>query len=323
MPLVGNHLDGTLEPSVNAADVHVSFFVSPDCSPEVPFLAPMLESATSLVLEQFQVDLEWTSRWIGEDAVSPIVACVAAAIEAGLEVRALLDSCWFNVERNSEVMNYLNAVAAARQGYYVARLMPEESPIGVLHNKGFIVDGNITLVSSNNLVMSSFARNRELAVAVDSQEIADFFGRAFELDWCPDDKPPVAVAGLDVTVMYGESATLDSKGSADDRTIAWFYWDVDSDGTVDGFGPTYDFRATEPGVFSVELVVEDAWGNRDTDIVSVRVRTVDDAVSPDSVVGHPGGLTVLVAVGTLGTALGTLLARRLRGSRKLNQERVD
>ena len=323
VPLVGDHLEGIMEPVRNEATARASFFVSPDCSPESPFIASMLESATSVLLEQFQADLAWTSRWTGEEVLNPIVAGAAAVVEAGGEVRALLDSCWFNVERNSQVMDYLNAISAAQQEGTVAKLMMDESPIGVLHNKGFIVNRNVTVVSSNNLVMSSFARNRELAVAVESPEVAAFFCSAFELDWCPDDESPVAEAGHDATITYGESIVLDSKASSDDRAIAWFYWDADGDGSVDGVGPTFDFRPTEPGVFLVELVVVDAWGNRDTDIVSIRVRTVDDALVPGMVDGHPGGFLVLATVGALGTAVGVLLARKRRGSRKLNQQRAD
>ncbi|MCU0852792.1 MAG: PKD domain-containing protein, partial [Thermoplasmata archaeon] len=143
-------------------------------------------------------------------------------------------------------------------------------------------------------------------------------------DWCPDEVPPTAVAGNDVEVRFGESVTLDSCESSDDRAIAWIYWDVGADGTTDGAGCAFEFHPTEPGLFLVELVVVDSWGNRDTDTVNVRVRTVDDGPLPglDGVLS--GSLGPLALLGAFAAALALFLWRgRRRGPHKLNQPRAD
>lgn len=52
-----------------------------------------------------------------------------------------------------------------------------------LHNKGVIVDGELTLVSSINWGQGAVFRNREAGVIIHSPEVADYFTRVFLWDW--------------------------------------------------------------------------------------------------------------------------------------------
>lgn len=52
-----------------------------------------------------------------------------------------------------------------------------------LHNKGVIVDGELTLVSSINWGQGAVFRNREAGVIIHSPEVADYFTRVFLRDW--------------------------------------------------------------------------------------------------------------------------------------------
>jgi len=96
------------------------------------------------------------------------------------------------------------------------------------------------------------------------------------LSYWSDAGPPVADAGADLTVGYGEQFTLDGSGSRDDTGISSYHWSVDmGDGTVLEF-PTASAspRIYRLGTFVATLTVTDVWGNTATDTVTVTV--VDD-----------------------------------------------
>ena len=304
-----NHTAGVLVPLKTTKDAVVSLFPSPDSSVTQPFLLSPVSSASSMLIEQFQVDLEWSTRWSSSSELSPLIEGVGEGMRRGAEVRMLMDSTWFNAARNGAVLAYLQSESENASCDAEFRLLDPDNPVAMIHNKGAVLNGTRTLVSSNNWVYSSFARNRELAAFIDSDEIAMFFSRAFELDWSPDETPPDACAGEDMSVMVGQTVRLTAESSVDDRCIAHWFWDVNADGTFEGFSQEIEFYATKPGSITVELVVEDGWGNRDLDRVVVEVLGVSDA-RPHSH-GRPPAWAV-ASSGCIGLALGSALARRMR-----------
>lgn len=58
-----------------------------------------------------------------------------------------------------------------------------DDKLKALHNKGMIVDGCKTLISSINWVENSFKNNREVAVMVHNSRVADYYSKLFEIDW--------------------------------------------------------------------------------------------------------------------------------------------
>lgn len=254
-------------PFTSSKDAHVALYVSPDCSPMEPYLCRLIGSSTLLLAEQFQADAFWESRWTGLESPSPLVSSVGGMVSSGGAASVLLDSSWFNLERNAAAAEALCAAGAD------ARLMIEASPVTVLHNKGLVLDGGLTVVSSNNWVSSSFARNRELAAVVSSDEVAAYFTAAFMLDWVPDSSPPLADAGQDVVVETGETVDLSALGSSDDRAIVSYAWDVGGDGSVEGEGATFELDRAYPGNLTVVLTVVDSWGNAGKDTITVSFRT--------------------------------------------------
>jgi phosphatidylserine/phosphatidylglycerophosphate/cardiolipin synthase-like enzyme len=253
----------TQTPFTTSQDAHVAIHVSPDSSPFEPYLCGLIESSSALLAEQFQADALWESRWTGLVSGSPVVSSIGRLVGSGGEASVLLDSSWFNLDRNT-----VSASALCGEGAD-ARLMTESSPITVLHNKGLVLDGERTVVSSNNWVSSSFARNRELAAVVTSAEVASYFSSTFMLDWVPDSTPPMADAGPDVRTAPGEASVLSAAGSHDDRALISYEWDVGGDGSVDGDGPVFEVDQAYPGSVTVVLTVVDSWGNHATDSVGV------------------------------------------------------
>jgi hypothetical protein len=289
-----------------------------------PFAESILSSASSIKTEQFQVDLQWDTRWDKSPRLSPLLEALEVAMSRGASVEMLLDSTWFNLEMNSDVVAHMasNALNETWAGEF--KLLDPSGPVTVLHNKGAVIDGRRVLISSNNWGYSSFARNRELAAILESNELATYFSNAFGLDWTPDDTAPNADAGEDQTVGLGEQVRLDAGGSSDDRAIAHWAWDIDEDGEAECTTEQARFFATRPGRIEISLTVEDAWGNKGYDTLTIEVLSDGSPTSDggDSV----GRLGVLISIvgGSIGLLIGALVARHQhRSIRKLNHPKRD
>jgi len=291
---------------------------SPDGSPTEPFLQRWVQQASEVLVEQFQADLMWQDRWTGVSRLSPIVASLIEAERRGAAVRVLLDSAWFNSARNSEVVLALEQNASDMSGPSGCRLMDPRNPVGLLHNKGMVIDSRYTVVSSDNWVSAAFARNRELALVLSSEEVAGYFESAFELDWTPDIRCPSADAGPDVSAAMGEDVPLTSNRSWDDRAIAAVAWDIGCDGSVDSENESIIVHAGSPGIIEVRLDVTDAWGNTASDTVLVVVRP--DLPGDGAAGGHgiSRAAQLVAAAAVSATAMVAVALRRSFRARKVN-----
>lgn len=307
------HPDGILPPLVTTTPVSVSLAFSPDASLNRPFLADVMASERSLLAEQFQADLMWTTRWSEHDIVNPLVAEAIDGARSGVSSRILLDSSWFNLERNEEVVEAVLAVSSAEALACQARLMNPSGPVTVLHNKGLVVDGRLSVVSSNNWVYASFARNRELAATIDSEEVARYFTSAFDVDWFPDVVSPVIQVPTEVSVPSGSWVNLSSECCTDDRMLAGVRWDVDADGSVDSRSYCLSVLMPVPGDFVIALTVTDSWGNEATERIVIHVTGEGYSSAEAQPAPHP------LASVTAGAILAGLMVSRLlhrRASRR-------
>lgn len=294
-------------PLVSTEEARVGLQVSPDCSPTEPYLCGLIDASSSLLAEQFQADTDWESRWTGNASMSPVVSAIAEVILSGGTASVLLDSSWFNLERNSA------CASALRDAGVDARLLMDASPLSAVHNKGLVLDSMTTVVSSNNWVSSSYARNRELAAVVASAEVASYFSEVFSADWVPDSSPPMASAGADIFVGPGSTADLSASGSVDDRAIASYEWDVGGDGSVDGDGLSFEVVRTTPSRVTVVLRVTDSWGNTAEDAVLVTFGEPGaddpDGATDDGPMGDAMLVAALVAAPALMALRKTLITR--------------
>jgi cardiolipin synthase len=308
------HLQGCLPPLVCSSGATVTLHVSPDSSTDRPFLCDLMGHANDIVVQQLQADMMWDTRWSESDVMSPLLSKLLDRLRDGASCRMLLDSSWYNIVRNEGVMTAMTAVACADGLDGTFRMLSERSPISLLHNKGVVLDGEVTVVSSNNWVYASFARNRELAVVVESDEAGEYFSTAFCLDWSPDDAPPVAELESDVVAACGERVLLSSAMCRDDRLIADYLWDIGVDGEVDCRGPELSFVATVPGTVDVSLTVIDTWGNSATATATVRVVADDLPVRDDEAQSWDRAAAAIPIV--LGASLLIAKLIRSRGSDK-------
>jgi cardiolipin synthase len=319
-----SHTRGILRPLRSTCESRIELIPSPDGSLVAPFAGSILSSASSIRTEQFQVDLLWDTRWDDTPRLSPLLEAIESAMMRGASVEMLLDSTWFNLEMNSDVVAHM--ASSALNGTWAGefKLLDSSSPVTVLHNKGAVIDGERALISSNNWGYSSFARNRELAAILDSNELATYYSKAFDLDWTPDVTAPVADAGEDQIVGLGEEVRLDAGGSSDDQVIARWAWDIDEDGEAECTTEQARFFATRPGRIEISLTVEDAWGNKGYDTLTIEILS-DGRPASDSGGSVDGfGLLMCAVGGTVGLLIGSLVARyHRRSARKLNHPRRD
>ncbi|MDH3364813.1 MAG: phospholipase D-like domain-containing protein [Thermoplasmata archaeon] len=279
---ISSHTEGILLPFVTRLPAEVTLHVSPDCSVAVPFLCDVMEASHEICVEQLQVDLLWSTRWSETNALSPLLGKVIDGLRAGGSCRMLLDSSWFNLDGNGRVASTLTAIASVESLDGTFEMMNERSPITVMHNKGMLADGSMALISSNNWAYASFARNRELAAVVRSNEIAEYLLTAFELDWHPDTTAPVVETLLEVSALCGDWVTLSSECFRDDRLLVDCFWDVGCDGTIDGGTREFHLLVTVPGTIEVSLTVADSWGNEATTVIIIRVFGPSTGTLPES-----------------------------------------
>jgi len=101
----------------------------------------------------------------------------------------------------------------------------------------------------------------------------------------PDTESPVANAGPDRSVVAGTTVQLNGSRSGDNVGIVEYRWTFNDEGPRSLLGMTPAYRFDRVGTFVVTLVVTDAAGNDDSDILVVKV-TPPDAETP---VANAGG----------------------------------
>ncbi len=88
----------------------------------------------------------------------------------------------------------------------------------------------------------------------------------------PDKEDPIADAGPDITITFGERAILDGSASSDDKGITSFVWMVENGNeTVFIHSESISFSFRGPGEYRAVLTVTDGAGKEATDEVVVVV----------------------------------------------------
>ena len=121
-----------------------------------------------------------------------LVAALRAA-EGGARVRIHLGGSWYVSEENAELVEWLNRRAESEGWDLEARV---DTPDGYdkIHTKGVVAD-DTAVVGSLNWVRSAKSDNREVLVALESSEAADYYASVFAADWEADDDSSIP-AGL-------------------------------------------------------------------------------------------------------------------------------
>ncbi len=134
-----------------------------------------------------------------------------AAAERGVSVRILLDSSWYVEDENRELVRWIEDQAESGDLPIEARLV-ESDDFEKVHAKGVVVDDRRTMVGSVNWNANSVENNREVALIVESEAIADRFAAVFDADWANERRWSLpAGIGLGVAAATGGAVLVGSR----------------------------------------------------------------------------------------------------------------
>jgi PKD repeat protein len=205
-------------------------------------------------------------------------AAIDAAEKRQVHVRILLSSLYAYPDDpeldNYDTYIYINDYASRHNitEYLEARLVDYyRLELSKIHNKGMIVDGNRTLISSINWNRNSVTQNREIGVIIESEEVACYFTQIFVWDW---NEPPVADANGGISGFVSEPVqftdlTFDSDGNLS------YLWDFGDGVNSTLQNPSHTYK--QDGFYDVRLTVTDG---QYTDSVTLTV-IIDEAVEEE------------------------------------------
>jgi cardiolipin synthase len=179
---------------VGLAASAVEKITSPETS-ESGILALLNSARTSIDIQQMTFSSEWAN------GNSPLLDAVITAAKRGVRVRVLLnDESVFNrgqepvKSKNLPTVEALNELG--KSGLKVSAKIANLKGMGVdyIHNKGLLVDGNKTLISSINWDENSVQNNRKSAVVITSPAVFQYFNALFNRDWNLPAQPAEASA---------------------------------------------------------------------------------------------------------------------------------
>jgi phosphatidylserine/phosphatidylglycerophosphate/cardiolipin synthase-like enzyme len=110
------------------------------------------------------------------------VRAILRAARRGVTVRLLLGSSKYVRAENRKLADWLNERAKAEGLPLEARLATPRSRFGKIHAKGFVIDGTVVL-GSINWTNQSTRGNREVAIHIQDEAVADYYRRVFRADW--------------------------------------------------------------------------------------------------------------------------------------------
>jgi phosphatidylserine/phosphatidylglycerophosphate/cardiolipin synthase-like enzyme len=240
------------------------FSVSPVISPDTSLsenegiLGLINNAQESIYIEQLDFALNWNDG----DKVHEnpfLLAALAAADERHVDVRILL-SQKYSYLNNTELDNYdtyvyINGIAEDRNitEYLEARLVDyDRLGLSKVHNKGMIVDGTWTLISSINWNRNSVCQNREIGVIIENKEVAQYFTELFLWDW---NEPPYASANDVESATVSQGLQFTDMSFDKDNNILQYYWDF-GDGTNSTEQNPIHLYESE-GTYNVVLTVSD------------------------------------------------------------------
>jgi phosphatidylserine/phosphatidylglycerophosphate/cardiolipin synthase-like enzyme len=114
---------------------------------------------------------------------------VIRATQRGVDTRILLSGAWYAKEENRAIQQYLEEQAQTGELPLEVKIANPGGAFEKIHAKGMIVDGETTVLGSLNWNNNSMRHNREVAVLVESEGVASYFGSVFEHDWTTDGGP--------------------------------------------------------------------------------------------------------------------------------------
>lgn len=165
---------------------------------------PLVAAISAARHEVRVVHLNLPPHWrdpAGATWPNPYLEALAEAAERGVRVRVLLDGHFVeDADDNEDTVAWIEG--HGRDNFEARLWGPGRG--GVLHAKGFVIDGETVFLGSMNGNLNSVARNREVGLLVGSTEAAGFFSDVFDSDWeAAGPAPVLAVASPSAAIAIG------------------------------------------------------------------------------------------------------------------------
>lgn len=103
------------------------------------------------------------------------------AADRGVAVRVHLSDGWYVEEDNADLVAWLNRRAEA-EGWNLEARVDDSVGYERIHTKGVVID-DTAVIGSLNWKRSAKEDNREVAVAVEGEQVAAYYADVFETDW--------------------------------------------------------------------------------------------------------------------------------------------
>jgi len=147
---------------------------------------------------------------IGDREFRLLRAALRAA-DRGVDVRILLGSRWYNEEENKALASTLRERTGQSETLTV-RLAAGNGWFGKIHAKGIVAD-DTAVVGSINWNENSVDNNREVALAIEDAEVADYYAAVFDGDWSGGgaDDLPVGILVVAIGVAGGVVLVLNRR----------------------------------------------------------------------------------------------------------------
>lgn len=152
--------------------VKITPLLTPDKLPDDPDKGQYLNNIVHLINgaeQKLFIELQYIEASRGGD-YEALLKAIADRIDAGVDVR-LIESSRFTdqwIEKMKTQGVDLTAKIARRPS---------------VHNKGFVVDSKIAVVSSQNFSPAGVFDNRDAGLIIENSEVAQYFEAAFLFDW--------------------------------------------------------------------------------------------------------------------------------------------
>jgi phosphatidylserine/phosphatidylglycerophosphate/cardiolipin synthase-like enzyme len=167
--------------------VTITPLLTPDTLPADPSKGQYLTNIMALIgsaTEKLYIQLQYIEASNGAGDYDALLQAIADLVAKNVDVR-LIESQEFG-EKWAEKMKSAGVDLTAN-----ISLQPN------VHNKGFVVDSQIVVVSSQNFSPAGVGQNRDAGLIIENAEIAQYFEQIFLADWNGRAKPfaPKAAEG--------------------------------------------------------------------------------------------------------------------------------
>ncbi len=146
--------------------------IAPD-NAEHPITTKLEHAQHSILIQQVSIS----------NTQQPFMNATLSAAQRGVDVTILLSNAWYVRDHNTAFTHWLSTYADTHDLPLSIAVAPTQPAFEKIHTKGIIIDDTTVILGSINWNNHSVRQNREIAVAIESPEIAAHYTAIFFADW--------------------------------------------------------------------------------------------------------------------------------------------